>query len=502
MNFNASPFSAEYGRVGGAVMTAVSRSGSNDWHGSLYWYHRNSALDARNYFDSPNEKIPPLRKHHFGGLVSGPVKPNRVFFLLNFEGIRETSSRTDHPTTLSDDGRRGILNGSEGPGAASIDPSVRPFLDLYPLANGRDFGDGTAEFIAAIGTNTEENYTTGKIDLLGSDNVRVSGSYTFDDGRQDTQDYFRIWNLVSGSRYQFARGHMHYTQSPDTVHEFRVGFSRVGNRETAGVLHDLALRNSFLPGKSMGILEVAGLSDIGGSRNLGIGSRPRRYTVDDVQADYQATGIRGAHSLRAGATYDHIQFDQRADLNATGQYTFGSIEDFFGAKPLAGEFMSPESDTRRFWRMHQFSAFFQDEFRVHPSLTLSLGARYDAHSTPSERDGKISTIRDPLRDTQATLGGPLFRNPSLKNIAPRASLAWDVTGAGNTVIRAGFGIFYDLIGSRELVIAGVRMPPFYRNSLVNQPIFPDLLAAISSKPPLDSPDAIDYYLNQPYVMKY
>ena len=165
--------------------------------------------------------------------------------------------------------------------------------------------------------------------------------------------------------------------------------------------------------------------------------------------------------------------------------------------------MSPASDTQRNWRIHLFSGYAQDEMRLHRRLTLTLGVRYDAHSTPRERDGKVATLPDPLHDTTSTVGGDVFRNPSLKNFAPRASLAWDVTGGGKTIIRMGWGMFYDLIGSRELLITGNRMPPFYRRTVFANPsIFPDLLAAAASTRGADSFDVLSYHLDQPYILKH
>ena len=116
--------------------------------------------------------------------------------------------------------------------------------------------------------------------------------------------------------------------------------------------------------------------------------------------------------------------------------------------------MQPGSDTVRGWRYNQYFAFLQHEFRVSERLTASLGLRYEAASTPTEVNGKIAVLRDFVNDTETTLGGPLWRNPSKDNFAPRVSVAWDPVGDSRTVLRAGGGIFFDLLGSRELTIVG------------------------------------------------
>jgi hypothetical protein len=164
-----------------------------------------------------------------------------------------------------------------------------------------------------------------------------------------------------------------------------------------------------------------------------------------------------------------------------------------------GDVMVPGSDSTRGWRQSQFFAYAQEEYRASANWSLSLGVRYEFSATPSEVNGKVATLHDPARDTAITVGGPLYRNPSARNLAPRLSLAWDPIGSGRTVVRAGFGIFFDLIGSRDLLVGGVRMPPFFNRITIQRPAFPNLLEAARTGAPGDALDALDYYLHQPYV---
>jgi hypothetical protein len=144
----------------------------------------------------------------------------------------------------------------------------------------------------------------------------------------------------------------------------------------------------------------------------------------------------------------------------------------------------------------------QDEFRASPRLSVTLGVRYEAYSTPTEVNGKIATLRDFLHESAFTVGGPLFDNPSKTNFAPRASVAFLPFGSGKTVIRAGAGIFFDPISTRELVVAGVRVPPFFNMVSVNKPAFPNLFQAVQNAAPAKSLDMLDYYLPQPYVAQF
>ena len=163
--------------------------------------------------------------------------------------------------------------------------------------------------------------------------------------------------------------------------------------------------------------------------------------------------------------------------------------------------MVPGSDTVRGFRQHQFFFFAQDEWRATGRLNVTYGVRYETYSTPTEVNGKIATFRDPLSDPAVTTGGALFANPSRMNFAPRAALAWDLFGTGKTVLRAGAGIFFDLLGSRDVLVAGNRMPPFFQRAAPANPPFPNLLDAPTGTLTL-APDTLDYYLNQPYSAQF
>lgn len=490
-----SPFSAEYGRAAGAVFTAVSKSGSNELHGSLYEFLRNSALDAKNFFDPTGEPIPPLRKNQFGGLLSGPVRRNKAFFVAHYEAIREKSSLTRRPVTLSSEARQGRLPGR----AVPVADQVKPYFDLYPMPNGRDFEDGSAEFVTESATPLREDNLAGKVDLAFSDRLRFSTRYAFDDAETSTPDPFHIWLFISRSRNQFVHSETQYLQSPHTIHSFRAGFSRVLNAETASQRSDIPASLSFVQGRPLGSIQVTGLTDLGGVRWR---LQPRRFVLNDFQFHQQVTHIRGTHAVRLGSGYDRVQYNQVADLNAVGLYRFTSVANFLQGRPQSGDVMVPGSDTFRGWRQHQFFAFAQEEWRARPGLSVTLGVRYEGYSTPTEVNGKIATLRNPLRDAAVFVGGPLFENPSRKNLAPRVALAWSPLGSEKTVLRAGAGIFFDLLGVKELVVAGTRMPPFFNRVFPASPVFPDLLEAARQSAPLNSPDGFDFYPHQPYVLQF
>ena len=491
----SSPFSAEYGRAAGALITAVSKSGSNQLHGSVYEYLRNDSLDARNFFDPAGQGAPPLRRNQFGGSLGGPIRENNLFYFANYEGIRSSSGKTQTSTTMNAAAREGILPTR----TVMVADSVKPYMDLYPLPNGRDFGDGTGEFHSEISTDTREDMVTGRLDYYASEKLRFFGRYTFDDAESSTNDPFLIWTFPSDSRYQFVQADAQYLQSSRTIHALRFGFSRVRNSDRSEVRSDIPPSLSFVPGQTLGVIEITGLTPLGG---LQARLRPRRFALNAYQFSYDGTYIRGSHTLRAGGSFDRIQFNQRNDNNPVGRYNFTSLPDFLEARTNYGDMMLPESDTNRGWRQSLFTGFFQDDYRIGQNISATVGVRYEGYTTPSEVNGKVATIPDPLHDTGVTVGGPLFVNPSETNFAPRAALAWDPWGEGKTVIRAGAGIFYDLLGTRELSVVGARMPPFFSRASVRQPTFPNLYEAVQNATPEYVPDTLEYRPKQPYTIQY
>jgi hypothetical protein len=495
----SSPFDAEYGRAGGAVLTAVSKSGSNQWHGSAYEFFRNSALDAKNFFNPAEEEIPPLRKNQFGGLISGPVMKNRLFFLVNYEGVRETSSRTISSVTPNSEARLGQLPG----GTVEVAPEAVPYLELYPLPNGRDYGDGTGEYITNGITSSREDYVTGKLDVIFSNRLRHSLRYTYDNAFTTRPEPLNIYTFLDDSHYHFLHTETQFFQSAGTVHSLGAGFSRVWNSQDNNLPPCITPSLSFVPGLPMGRLAMtSGMSSFGGGRGDNVSLFPRRFVVNDFQVNYTLTHVRGKHTLKAGGSFNRLQFNQRSDNSAKGTYTFSSLADFLQGAPRSGEMMMVGSDTIRGWRQNFLSGFIQDEFRAGARLTITLGLRYEPYSTPTEVNGKIATLPDPVHDSAVTVGGALFENPSKTNFAPRVALAFDPFGTSKTVIRAGAGVFFDPLSTRDLVISGVRLPPFFEEVSLSWPEFPNMYEAAQNATPLNTIDMLDYYVSQPYIMQF
>src|SRR5437016_3235210 len=167
-----STYSAEYGRSSGGVINAITKGGANASHGTAFYFGRNSALDARNFFD---QQIPPFRRHQFGGALGGPIKKDKLFFFGNYEGLRQFLSESFSSDTLSPNARNGIL--ASGP-PVTIDARVNQYLGFFPPANGRISGD-TGKYVFGAGQLGVENYVIGRMDYLTSSTTTISGTYMF-----------------------------------------------------------------------------------------------------------------------------------------------------------------------------------------------------------------------------------------------------------------------------------------------------------------------------------
>ncbi len=425
----------------------------------------------------------------------GRCARNRRFYLVNYEGIRDRLGRTVRSATPTAEARQGILPTR----TVAVAAEVKPYLALYPLPNGRDFGDGTGEAIASTLTRTREDFVTGKLDEIFSERWRLASRYTMDATRYSYPDPYRIWEFNSNSRHQFLHTETQYVESPTIIHTLRAGFSRVRNIESHTVDSRVPASLVFIQGQPIGSIEVTGLGDFGGTTAR---TRPRRFVTNDYQLSFQTVAVRGRHSFQAGLSYDRVQFNQVSDLNAAGFYRFDSLVNFLLGKPKTAELMAPGSDTTRGWRQHLLQGFFQQEWRPARGMSLTFGVRYETYSVPAEVHDRVSTLVDVVHDTALQVGGAFFKNPSRDNFAPRAALGWDPAGDGKTVLRAGAGVFFDTLGTTELITTGARTWPYYQRLVVTSPSFPGLLQAAAAASTDSSLDIMEYRPAQPYVMQF
>src|SRR5207249_1667730 len=170
-------YSAEFGRSAGGVINAVTRSGANEFHGSAFEFHRNSALDARNFFDPPSQPKPDFKRNQFGAVLGGPLRRDRTFFFLAYEGLIERLGVTGVTAVPDDDARHGVIGGRQ----ITLHPAIPAYLGtLFPRANGRSLGGGAAEYLFSETQPTDEHFFQGRVDHHLAPGDTIFLRYTFD----------------------------------------------------------------------------------------------------------------------------------------------------------------------------------------------------------------------------------------------------------------------------------------------------------------------------------
>jgi hypothetical protein len=429
--------SAEYGRVFGGVIDAITRSGTKDFHGSAYEYLRNGAMDARNFFDGAK---PALKRNQFGATAGGPVGGSRTFWFGAYEGLRQNLGRTQVGAVPSLAAREGRL----AAGTVAVSPLIAPFLQFYPRPTGPLLGNGdTGQYSFAGHTVTNEDFFTARGDRYFGAKDSVSGIFMMDQSRTTQPDEFN--NKLSSfyTRQRMASVEWTRVVNARMVNAFRFGYSRHVNVQGLGMeaVNPLAADHAFgvSPERDAPQIEVSGLTRFTGGRH---GLNDYRLHWNSFQAYNDLSLNRGRHFLKAGAALERMQDNVYMAPLFNGRYTFGSLAGFLSNQPLTFVGLGGTPPTRDL-RQTLGAGYLQDDFRWKPNFALNLGLRYETVSLPSETHGRIATLRSPW--DAATRAGALHEtNPTRLNFEPRIGFAWDPFRTGKTAIRSGFGI-YDVL---------------------------------------------------------
>jgi len=431
-----SNYPAQHGRSSGGIIGASTRSGTNEIHGSVYEFFRNSALDARNFFDTQK---PPFRRNQFGASLGGPILKDRTFIFGDYEGLRSSLGVTQVDTVPS----AAALAGNLSTGQIKVDPTVLSFVTaFYPLPNGALLGAGDTGIFTFSGQQvTPENYFTIKVDHKASEQDAISGTYMFDTGTVRQPDELNDKRTGYDSRRQVFTVNEEHTFNPHFLSSFRVGINRVvtttGLTFPSGNSHASDPSFGTVPGKNAAGVSVTGLTQFSG----GLGS-PSNYKFHwtSIQAYEDLSLNRGKHSVKFGFGVERLRDNILAVSDAGGVFSFNSLSDFLTNVPFFLSAAIPSAVTGRGFRQTILGAYIQDDWRWRPNVTVNLGLRYEMATVPTEVQGKLTTLRN-ITDATPHVGDPLFSNPTLRNFEPRIGLSWDPFSNGKTAISAGFGMF-------------------------------------------------------------
>ena len=450
--------SAEYGREAGGVINAVSRPGTNAFHGTVFDFFRNDVLDARNYFDPP--KKGELRKNQFGGALGGRIIKDKTFFFADYEGVRQVAGLPFTVNAPSANARQGILNCSQvvggvrqagcptpGPAAAGstfrvpVSSDVTSYLNFYGIPTNQPTNSDSGSYRFTGKVITPEDFAQGRIDEIFSAKDSAHATYMYDDGDFTQPDAQNNYLLLSHTNRQLGLLEESHVFSSSFVNTARFGVSRVlaNITNTAPGLNSLAADKTLggVPGRTASSLVIGGLTNFGGGLDA-----PSQY-------DYYWTSIQGYddafytlrnHTIRFGGGFERMRDNIVATSSPAGLFTFGSTADFIAGRVQNFSAQLPDSIPERGLRQTLGAGYVLDDWKVLSNLTLNLGLRYEATTVPTEVHGNLSRLVN-LTDPAPKLGGTYFSNPTLKNFEPRIGVIWAPFKSQKMAIRGGFGIF-------------------------------------------------------------
>ncbi|MCZ6491403.1 MAG: carboxypeptidase regulatory-like domain-containing protein, partial [Acidobacteria bacterium] len=489
--------SAEYGRSSGGALNSITRSGSNEFHGTLFDYFRNSKLDARNFFDQGPEP-PPFKRNQFGAMVSGPMRKDKTFFLLSFEAMRDRLTETQISRYPDEKARQGLLPDpnnldancflplSDRPDDCFTDvglhPEVKPYLEfLYPEPNSVQLRAGIREHATEVYQPTDDTFATLRVDHSISERDGVFVRYSFDDATSFSPQFSSVFRQRATSRQQYLTLAESHIFSLNTVNSFRFGYTRpTGITESVSSIEIPRSLFFFPAAPKFGQLIVAGLSNLG---------NPPPHPETSINNSFQFTNDlilqKGSHTTKFGVQIHRYRWYRDTSVDAGGEWAFNSLESFLrgGPEGTTVQVQLPGGEKLRDYRQTLFGFYVQDTYNARPGLQFNMGLRYEFATLLREANGRSSHLADLLHDTEVTVGPILARNPSLRAFSPRLSITWSPDT--NTVFSAGFGIYYDQALKSAIFRHDSARPFFTRAVRTNfdaSSFFPDPLSATVGLP--------------------
>jgi outer membrane receptor protein involved in Fe transport len=447
---------AEYGRSAGGVINIVTKSGTNAFHGSGFDFFRNNALDARNYFNDTTQQQNPFHNNQFGGALGGPIFKDKTFFFVDYEGEREkgAESSTACVPTAQDIATATTNNGGV------VNQVIANLLATNPWptpSNSNDcYNNGGSNISLATPFSNRVDSAIIKIDHSFNASNLLTGRYYIGDSDQSFPlalvggGLLPNFNTATPTRVQLVSLSYVSTITPSITNEARIGWNRFAEgffpQDRSFDPTSIGL-NTVAPGTpnadkyNFGLPKIT-ISGPGSSiAPLGSDNGDPRQRVDTNW--HYIDGISwkaGKHDIKFGYEYRRTSVSQIFNRGFRGTLSFDNLDDFVGGVPDGGS--QRQGNTNRNTFENSYSGYVQDSIHMTRKFTLNFGLRYDYFGIVQEKHGNFSNF-DPTTGADILVGNGRLYQPDYNNWAPRVSAAWDVTGKGRTVLRAGWGVFYD-----------------------------------------------------------
>jgi len=510
-------YSAQFGG-NGAVVNAVSKSGTNAFHGTGFEFLRNSALDARDFFTTLSHSPPPFRRNQFGGAIGGPIKKDKLFFFFNYEGLRQSLGVENKVTVPNAAAHQGFITNPDGSTTfiGFKTPLLQQIMNLYPTAGLTPIPGGSFANAFSDGTQTGvENYLLGRVDYNLNAKDTIFARYVLDKSTFDNPfpaSTIGSWNDSEPTRNQYLTAELRHIVSPTVINVARASYVRTENSATT-LGETPALQFYPHQGGEDGTVSVTGLSLLGPSTLAPYSLIQNKYGLSD---DIYMT--RGAHNIKFGIGMQRIQTFENQPFSASGAFSFANLTTFMqgtpnrygGAYPIGVP--NPFSgnlnpDAYRAFRETMLMPYINDDWKVTSKLTLNIGLRYDFDTNPKSAINNLLVIPNPPFNS---IGGGLSTtnflkqvpnvwrsNPNLNNWGPRVGFAYDLFKNHKTSIRGGFGDTHNVIAPRTYTsgyVTGAPFPSVIITPNAQTPViaFPNPFAGSFTQPPYSNGQAVDY----------
>lgn len=483
-----STFSAEYGQSSGAVVNLATRSGANEFHGEVFEFFRNDALDARNFFEFNTSKPAPFKRNQFGASLGGPIIKKKTFFFFSYEGLRQRQEAILNSVVLSDAQRASIA-----------DPVIVKLTELIPRANFVD-SDDTPRFLSNAAAPVDVDQGTIDISHNLGERGRLHGYYAI--YRRDLTEVNSFGNTIPGfgritdTLRQIFTLNETQTFGPAMVNEARFGFNRFYSTSTPNAQlnpADFGIHNGITEAIGLPQINVAGGAlNFGGPSNQPSGRGDTTFVVADT-----LSWLLGQHSLKLGGEFR--QFLNNNFRRSIGSFNFPTIAAFLAG--TANSFSVTLGTESSSIAQGAIGFFGQDHYKLRSNLTLELGLRYEWNKTPTERYDRF-IVFDPQTSSLVRIGTNLDKiyHENNKNFQPRLGLVWDPFKRGRTVVRAAYAVLVDQ-PMTSVVTGASANPPLATPLTFTGPVRLDDAINLASPAGL-APQTVDHGFNNAYVQSW